>query len=441
MAASSSMPTSFSRRSLLGALGAGAIALPGASLLSGCGGGAGGGGGNEINFLYMGDASGQKQWNALFEEFRKTNPDITLKAQGLATNSNWADFFNQVTSRMAGGQVPDMIQIATEGMRLFASKGLLEPLDSYIEKDKALIDEYYADCDPKLVEWNAKYGSPDGKTYYLPGEFNTMCMWAHKELYQKAGVELPADGADWTWDDFLAGAKLIKEKTGAYAYNAAPEYFVGVMPWLLTNGASTFDADWAQPTVNTPEAIEAATYCRQLVADGLSPQPGGTFDEATAFAQGKLATLGRGRWGIVDLQGVDAVDKAVIVKWPTKSTEGTPVGWNGYPIMKQSKNKDAAWTFAKFLISKEGSSFFAKQGGTIVPARKSVADSDSFLDGAPEGTPLMYEALSYATPIPSPDRGAEIQKEIEGTWEQIMAGNAEPEAGLNALQDKLAGLV
>ncbi|MDN5725986.1 MAG: extracellular solute-binding protein, partial [Propionibacteriales bacterium] len=133
--------------------------------------------------------------------------------------------------------------------------------------------------------------------------------------------------------------------------------------------------------------------------------------------------------------------KAEIVKWPKNKTEGTPVGWNGYPIMKQAKNKDAAWTFAKFLISKEGSSFFAKQGGTIVPARKSVADSAAFLDGAPEGTPLMYEALSYATPVPSPDRGAEIQKEIEGAWEQIMGGNAEPEAGMNALQDKLAGLV
>ncbi|MDN5726708.1 MAG: extracellular solute-binding protein, partial [Propionibacteriales bacterium] len=307
MSASRTMTGGISRRSLLGAVGATALAIPSTALLQGCGGG--GSGANEVNFLYMGDASGQKQWNALFEEFRKTNPEITLTAQGLATNSNWADFFNQVTSRMAGGQVPDMIQIATEGMRLFASKGLLEPLDPYIAKDKAVIDEYYADVDPKLVEWNAKYGSPDGKTYYLPGEFNTMCMWCHTELYQQAGVELPADGADWTWDDFLAGAKLIKQKTGAYAYHAAPEYFVGVMPWLLSNGASTFDADWAAPTVNTPEAIEAATYCRQMVVDGLSPQPGGTFDEPTAFAQGKLATLGRGRWGIVDLQGVDAVGK------------------------------------------------------------------------------------------------------------------------------------
>jgi hypothetical protein len=38
-----------------------------------------------------------------------------------------------------------VIQVATAGQRLFASKGLLAPLDDYIGKDHAAIDEYYAD--------------------------------------------------------------------------------------------------------------------------------------------------------------------------------------------------------------------------------------------------------------------------------------------------------
>lgn len=441
------MSNGISRRTVLRSLGAAVAAPLLGSAVAGCGsdesaggGSGGGGGGKKLTFIYMGEAAQQKQWQALFDQFRKSNPDITLEANGLALN-NWADFVNQVASRIAGGQVPDMVQIATEGQRLLASKGLLHPLDEFIAKDKALIDEYYADCDPHLIEWSKKYGSPDGKTYYLPGEFNTMVMWCQKDVFAKAGVELPGPKDEWTWDEFYTAAKAIKTKTGAFAYHCAPEYFVSVMPWLLTNGASSLDADWAKPTIASPEAIEAAEFCRKLVQDQLSPPPGGEFDEPTQFAQGKLAVLGRGRWGIIDLQGVKAVDKAQIVRWPKKQKLGSPVGWNGYPILKSSQNKEAAWEFAKFLISKPGVEFFAQQGGTIVPARRSVATGPAFLKGAPEGTELLYDALSYATPIPSPDRGAEVQKTIEDGWQQILAGNVPAADGLTKMAQTLSGML
>ena len=35
------------------------------------------------------------------------------------------------------------------------------------------------------------------------------------------------------------------------------------MPWLLTNGASTMDADWATATFNSPEAVAAAEFAKR----------------------------------------------------------------------------------------------------------------------------------------------------------------------------------
>lgn len=422
-------------------------AVAAAATLAACGGssgsskgsgGSGGAAGKTLSFVYMGTAEAQASWNKLFAKFRETNKGINLKAEAIPTQ-NWADFFNKVSTRIAGGQVPDMVQIATEGQRLFASKGLLAPLDPYISKDKAVIDAYYADLDPNLIAWNTKYASPGGKTYYLPGEFNTMCIWYSKTLFAKAGVAPPKVG--WTWDDFRSACEKIKSRTGAWGYADDAAYFVGIMPWLLTNGASTLNSDWTAPTVDTPAAQEAAAFVQRLVKDKLAPPPGGTFDAFTAMSQGKVAMFGGGRWPIINIRNLKIVDKVGIAPWPVKVKEGSPVGWNGYPILKASKNKDAAWTFIKFLISKEGSSFFANLGGTIVPARRSVAQSPGYLANSPAGTAELYRALSYATPIPSPDKGAVVQKAIEDSFKQIYVGNGAPAATLKSLQSTLTGMV
>jgi multiple sugar transport system substrate-binding protein len=105
--------------------------------------------------------------------------------------------------------------------------------------------------------------------------------------------------------------------------------------------------------------------------------------------------------------------------------------------MKGTQNKEAAWTFLKFLASKEASVYFAEQGGTIVPGRKSVANSDAYLSNAPAGSLKLYDALDYATPIPSPDKGNVVQSAIQDAFLQILTGAVAPDEGLNALNDEI----
>jgi multiple sugar transport system substrate-binding protein len=49
----------------------------------------------------------------------------------------------------------------------------------------------------------------------------------------------------------------------------------------------------------------------------------------------------------------------------------------------------------------------------------------------------LYEALDYATPIPSPDAGNIIEQDIIDTFTQILAGNTTPEEGLTALDQQI----
>ncbi|MET1005964.1 MAG: sugar ABC transporter substrate-binding protein [Propionibacteriaceae bacterium] len=438
-------PSALTRRSFLGRLG-GAALIPAVGLpLAACGddsdggGGSGGGGGQRtLTFVYYGDAESQKDYEKLFVKFKADHPDITLKAQGIAAKS-WADFANAVSTRLAGGQPLDVVQIATEGQRIFASKELLEPLDSYIEGDKAAVDAYYADTPPQLKEWLKQYASLDGKTYYLPGGYNTMALYVSKKQFEAAGIELPTD--TWTWDEFRQIGMDFKAKTGAYFTAAGNGYFTDVMPWLTNNGASTFNADWTQPTYDTPEAVEALTFARSLVVDGLAPKPGGTYDAPTQMAQNKLASFGGGRWPTNDLRRLKIVDTVEIVKWPQKAKPGSPVGWDAWPILKQSKNKADAWTLIQYLISEEFGDTITSGGGGAVPARISDSTGPKFLENAPKGTELLIDLLKVATPVPAPNRGAESQKVIEEAWLAGLTGNKEPQAALSEANAKLQDLL
>lgn len=431
-----------SRRGFLGRLG-GAAVIPALGLpLSACGGGGGSGSGGKaggsVSFMYYGTAADQKSYDALFAKFRSQHPEITLKAQGVAAKS-WADFSNAVATRLAGGQPVDVVQIATEGQRIFMSKGLLEPLDDYIKKDQALVDSYYKDTPAQIRKLTQQHASQDGHTFFMPGGYNTMALYLNTKIFSAAGVQPPTD--TWTWDEFMAAGQTIKAKTGAFLTSIGSGYFTDVMPWLLNNGAAPMNGDWTQSTINTPAAVEALTFARSLVAAGLAPKPGGTYDAPTAMAQGKLASFGGGRWPTNDLRRLKIVDQVELVKWPMKANPGSPVGWDAWPILKGSKNKDAAWVLITYLISEGFGDSITTGGGGAVPARISDATGAAFLQNAPKNTGLLVKLLDVATPIPGPNRGAETQMVIEQAWLQGISGSKDPQAALNQANSSLQSML
>jgi multiple sugar transport system substrate-binding protein len=383
----------------------------------------------------MGTADQQQSWNQLFSDFNKAYPGVKIKPTAV-TVDNWAAFFDKVSTQLAGGVKYDLIEIATEGMQLFAGKDLIHPLDDLIARDKQDLSAYMSDCAPQLLDYTKQLDSPGGKTFYLPAGFNTMAMWVNTKVLHKAGVQVP--DASWTWDDFLAAGRQIKQRTGAFLYPATAEYFIGVMPWLTTNGGSTMTADWKSATCDTPQAIEAAAFVRQLVKEQLSPPPGGSFDRFSLTTQGKMAMFGAGRWPVIEIRQEKAVPDMKIVPWPKKVKQGSPVGWNTAAIFKSSSNVEAAWNFVKYSISPDGMNATERVGSTGVPSRSSLATAPLYLGNSPDGTKNLFDALAYSTPIPSPLKGNLTQRAIEDNWGQILSGALSPEAGMKKMQSDVS---
>jgi multiple sugar transport system substrate-binding protein len=229
--------------------------------------------------------------------------------------------------------------------------------------------------------------------------------------------------------------KIVSPNT--YGFYASPTYFTGIMPWVFTNGGNVLNSDWSKSTVTDPAVVEAMAFQRQLVSEGISPAPGGTFDQFGAMAQGKLAMFGGGIWPIINMRSLNMIDKIKIVAWPRKVKQGSPLGFNAYPIMQSSQNKEAAWAFVKFMISQEANTYLVQSGGTGVPLSKTIVNSSAYLDNTPVGIEKLYAALQYGTLLPAPNKENVVELAIDNISAEVLSGNVSPAQGMSQLDQQI----
>ncbi|WP_208246588.1 extracellular solute-binding protein (plasmid) [Rhizobium sp. T1470] len=194
-----------------------------------------------------------------FARFSSQFPDVKV-IDNLIPLTTWSDYADGLVTQIAGGNVPDIINIAIEGVRLAVSRGLLEPLDDYIA------------ASPKAQELLAKIPKElkdaltvDGKLYEIPNGWQCMVIYYNKLIFDAAGVKYPRE--DWTWDDFLETSKALTSGEGAkkvYGYGM-PWFNFAHYPWFLTNGTYPISKDGSASNLTDPKLIEATTFLHDLV--------------------------------------------------------------------------------------------------------------------------------------------------------------------------------
>jgi multiple sugar transport system substrate-binding protein len=198
------------------------------------------------------------------------------------------------------------------------------------------------------------------------------------------------------------------------------------------------NADWSKSTLADPATIAAAAFTQSLCQKGYSPKPGGTFDPIAEFANNKLAMFGCGMWLNPSIKTANASGKVKIVSWPKKTTMGTSVGWNAYPIMEKSKNKEAAWAFVKYLASKRAVQNLASTG-QATPGRKSIFFNNLPAAAPEQGLDELWNSVDYATPVPSPDASDAVNGAIIKALTQLYSSNVDPTQLFTSLDKEVTG--
>jgi len=397
----------------------------------------------EVTFVFWENTTTARAgWEAHVARFNEIYPDITVNLIGVP-GEIWSDYLQGTATLIAGGETPDIIWVATEGVRFLVDLGLMTPLDDLIAAEGDALQPYFDDIAPALLD----SFRVDGSLYFLPFSWNNMVMFYNKAMFDAAGVEYPSD--DWTRDDFVAAATaLTADRDGdgnndQFGFSGSGGGLFTTIPWVLANGTNIVTDDLCAPNLTDPAVIEAIQFLHDLTyVQKIAPAPGTLTDVGLQFINGDVAMFGGGRWPIIQLfaEGFEDFD---IAPWPGNPEQTTIYGVDGFGIFQSSQNPEAAWEFLKFMSSADVQQLLVGTEDSPlgnIPALRSVAEGISQFP--PENYEIYYGSLDgNVRLVPSPPRFNELESIFMRYYNQVMADEISVEDAMNAAQTELSSVV
>jgi multiple sugar transport system substrate-binding protein len=352
--------------------------------------------------------------STLADAFTKANPGVKVSV----TPVDWGQAVAKLTTAIAGNTTPDVSQMGTDMMGQFGATGAFDPVPSDITSS-TFFDSAW--------KTNDVGGVVSGVPWYV----ETRLLYYRKDIAEKAGITSPPA----TWDDLKAMAKAMKEKGGAkWGISLGTKNWQEYFPFLWSNGGDVVDAS-GNPALNSPQAVEALTFYDSFFKEGLTPKsvPEG-FDITPAFVKGDNPMFFSGPWhlGLIDTAGgADFKTKWAIAPMPKKVTGTSFLGGSNVVVFKNSKNKDAAWAFVKFLADPKTQALWYTTA-TDLPAVQAGWD-ESAVKSDPN-VAMFGEQLKDTKAQPVSATWSELSSAINDTLEKMTTGGMEPQAAADQMQ-------
>jgi multiple sugar transport system substrate-binding protein len=328
----------------------------------------------------------------------------------------------------------------------FVKAGWMQPLDDRIKADNVDTSVYI----PALMDL---VGQVDGTTYMLPFYNYAMGLTYRTDLLADAknqadfkakyGMDLKVPA---TWDEYLKQVEFFTKDGMHGVVNQGLRPDPIAMEWsnyLFANGGEYHDANW-NPTLNNEAGIKAIEQYKTMI-DKYGPVGSASFSFDEAFnvmAQGKAysyITYNFFRTAYDDPSKSAVVGKVEImpVPGPTADKGASLNGAWGWAIPKSSPNPDAAWTFLKWVESKEIAKKRALAGGS--PTRTDVFD-DPELNAKYAYFPALKQMLLTSHNFPVFTYTPQLVEVLGRELSLAVAGEKSATDALAAIETEMAEL-
>jgi ABC-type glycerol-3-phosphate transport system substrate-binding protein len=302
----------------------------------------------------------QKKIIGLFE---KAHPDIKVKFEG-ATGVD-----AEQGSILRLGQGDTSLDVATTEVGYeyqWYKSGWISSLTPYFTKAEL------AKVEPHLIA-NETF---KGQFLAIPVDNSTMWLSVNETLLKQAGVTGPPtlkkDGLDkttsgvWTWEDVLAAAKQVKEKTGktGLLFPADETWVLAPMAQQLGATATSADGLTVKGHLDAKPWVDLATKWKAFFANDVSQITNPTWTNDQFIAGDSAFALSHiGAYSICEQAKFDC-DAAAEPHFAggKKIVQSTGIAW---AMNSKSQHKKEAAEFLKFVLLNEG-------------AQKALVDGDYF---------------------------------------------------------------
>lgn len=225
---------------------------------------------------------------------------------------------------------------------------------------------------------------PQEGVYALPYAANAAGILYNKDMFDENGWEIPQ-----TWSEFISLCDTIKSTGTNPLYLGYKDTWTCLAPWnALAVGLAPSDVC---SRVNSGDTTFKAEYAEvaekiKVLLDYAEPNPYAYSynDACTAFARGESAMYPIGSYAVPQILSVNPDMNIDSFTFPANDNEEDNVLNSGidlqFSVMKESKNKDAAYEVLRFLFEDETVRIYLDdQGG--VPCKEGDFELPEFLSG------------------------------------------------------------
>ncbi|MCC7372790.1 MAG: sugar ABC transporter substrate-binding protein [Chloroflexi bacterium] len=311
----------------------------------------------------------------LIDLFGKLYPDVTVEKIRVPDD---AEGTRKLLAMIAANDVPDLFWNRQRTATPFIARGALMDLKPMVTADKIDLNDFW----PSALK---TFGRGDG-LYGLPSSSSSNAYYFNADLYQAAGVPLPTETAKkgpWNWDVLTEQAVKITKGDGpnkVFGFDPVLSIY-SVDMYIWQNGGKLWDDDLKECYLNSPEAVGAlqflVDFTQKHKAMPTSAETGtsGSGGATDLFAGGRTAIKMAGRF-ILDtlLKSTFTVGMVIAPDGPkANTTRGDDLASS---IVKNAKNPEAAWAYAKMWTADDGQKIILDSRRSFT-ARRSFLNSDA----------------------------------------------------------------
>jgi arabinogalactan oligomer/maltooligosaccharide transport system substrate-binding protein len=363
--------------------------------------------------VWHGYRGGEKAaFEQVIEEFNKANAG-KIHASSLAVP--YDAFADKITAAVPRGKGPDVFIFAQDRLGGWIAAGnTVEPLDFFLD----------APTKGRYLKATLDAMTYQGTIYGLPLDFKVITLIYNKKLVQtppKTTAELEA-----------TARKLTNAASGKFGLAYAYSDFYYHAALMNGFGGGVFGPN-RKPTINSPQNVASLDYLLKWQGMGFLPAEPSVALITSLFNDGKAAMVFSGPWFLGEIaKGVDYG----LAPLPTISEAGNkPIRpWitvEGVYVASPSKNKDAAFAFAKYLTDVPAGKVMGLQG------RQTPANKGVYADAQVAADPILKafrQQVDVAVPMPNLPEMSMVWSPVTTAMNVIIKKAATPKAAMDQAQ-------